>query len=611
MSELSKKLVTADFLKKFGDKCKLLFDQAPIQGSGAAVYLPGISDEYSKVFLQVEGYAVESNSTDNNSFLLFVEFINDPSFIEPKMQCFSLGTKTPTKIKFFSDFEEKTKNISVAFYWDNSDIPYTAQLQVNLACYKLENVSDLDNAYWERTFINGASIISFDAITSTSAYELPVDKINTSSSTPFTIIDIDEDELIYPGVTKFDSIKSSKYATQFSKKKTIQYGTSTDALETDFSEDTISLPLPSTFKLKIKDKAINTGGNYVSLNIQDGQIIGYNADSIPVATSNSLGGIKVQDTAFSQSDIYYVAVDGNQKAYVKVPAITSIQADLSKLTPSNKYLGKIYQHIGESDTKFTNGYFYKCSLQDSQWTLQGTENEDGTDFYRISGAFSRNVNAWINSGKLRRPSADEDFCYIYIDPTDVTYVKDIKKFAIVFYKTFSPQVNSPCNILTLSELNTLGISIDPDSLDELFSKKGDSFWYNSTNYTNGLLFRKAASGYTWYQWDTQPAVISSNENFYVITNPDIDNIINPIESIELSATELTINKTTPAVLTATALPTGSNQEFTWSVDIPAIANISSTTGNTITVYWQGVGEAVVTATSVYGNMSATCKITSK
>jgi hypothetical protein len=26
MSELSKKLVTADFLKKFGDKCKLLFD---------------------------------------------------------------------------------------------------------------------------------------------------------------------------------------------------------------------------------------------------------------------------------------------------------------------------------------------------------------------------------------------------------------------------------------------------------------------------------------------------------------------------------------------------------------------------------------------------------
>ncbi len=593
MSELTEKLVTAEFLKQFGDKCKQIFSQAPICGDGNVLQLPEVDLDNCGIFIQFEGY----RRTDNKSILLFIQFIDNASITG---SCISLGDITPTTINFIKCSDPN----AVFVEFKTTDNPEQYSVSAKYTYFTRESGDD----NWQQQFIKDAIITrDVDDYTVDNYYHLDpslvsgsIGTIKVLGSKEFTILDKDGDEITYPTYTYFDSISSASTADKFSTEKTITYGTTSDDVKTDFSDNTISLPLPSKVKLSIEGTNIDTKGTYVSLKIVDGDIVATQENSIQVANQTNIGGIKVYSDSGSSGNQQYVYLNKNNFAYVNVPS--SIQADLSKKEASNN-TGLIFQHIGITTDNLVNGYFYKSTNFNSNYTYSF---DSYNSIYSISAKLSNSISLKIESGDISVPT---DFKYfkLWVDPTDVQNNGDIKNFLLVGYNTTG---NKTYNTLNVESLASLGIEIESAAKNLQFKKSSEYITFNNISYYNPLTLTKDIEKYNWQQQDTQPAVVATNEDFYLITNSDIDNIINPVQSVSLDKESAVVTPSSPQTLTATVSPDGANTAVTWSVDNNNVL-LSSTTGKTITVTYKYTGQSIITVTTDYENKKATCTIDSK
>ena len=87
-------------------------------------------------------------------------------------------------------------------------------------------------------------------------------------------------------------------------------------------------------------------------------------------------------------------------------------------TPSISNVGTIYQYTGDTDSDYTNGYFYKCVLKDGSYIWENIKVQEGGDLPIASssvlggikvgndlnideeGTLTTNLGLEINNGKL-------------------------------------------------------------------------------------------------------------------------------------------------------------------------------------------------------------------
>lgn len=588
MSEsLDKKLVTADLLKSFGDKCKLLFSQTPIIGNCTqSIRIPSCNLTNRAFYIQVEGF-----NSDKKQVLFFIQFVSYDK--KASGSCITVGEISPTIINFAEDGDDKSVWITI----ENVQ----CLVSVRLIQYQLEENS------WKPVYSQGIAFVEDGQENNNPQNESwisdaddAIGTIKSVSATPFIIKGANSCDYTYPTITTFDSIWQAHQSSGFDKNKTITYGDSSEDTVTDFTGDVIKLPLPGKTKLQMDGQNLDTNGNYVMLCVRDGEIEGCQKSSINVATTSEIGGIKISDDSANQNGAVYLNDYGY--AYVNVPS--SIQADLTAVFAETKQ-GQIFQHIGSTTDDLVNGYFYKSTDNNSTYTYKTTQYNG---FYTFASNVSNNLNQLVTDQKISLPNGFKCF-KLWVNPTGVTKVGDLTSFLLTAHGT--QESNTTSLELTLDELKQLGVSLDPDVAANGFTQSSETRVYNTITYSNPLTFNKDAVKYEWVQWDTQPSVIATNDEFYIISHQDIDNMMTPVESVSLSATELTVTQNTSKTLTATVTPNGANTAITWSVDNPAIVTISPITGPTITVSYVSDGEAVVTATTDFELKTASCTITSE
>lgn len=88
--------------------------------------------------------------------------------------------------------------------------------------------------------------------------------------------------------------------------------------------------------------------------------------------------------------------DNTKADYIKnKPTIEHIQVSTMPTASADK-VGKIYQYVGETDSDYTNGYFYKCvSLSDGYVAPDGNTYKYKTEFYASAGG-TWQYTLWTN-----------------------------------------------------------------------------------------------------------------------------------------------------------------------------------------------------------------------
>lgn len=219
-------------------------------------------------------------------------------------------------------------------------------------------------------------ITSITSIDDLKGYNTPEEYLESIGVLVFTIVDSD------PALFTFDVVDAEgntyEVPTQTAEINSIhEAGVLHDDVNIEVTDEsgllsgTGSMPAGKTnasIELEVNDNVFN---NKV-INIVDQR-------SIPAATESRLGGIQLIGSHTSEltSNQFPVELttDGNHRAYVEVPLgdmDIHRYADLSIVL--NPKVGQIVQYIGETNSNYTNGYFYKYipSTYNVQLTSDGS-----------------------------------------------------------------------------------------------------------------------------------------------------------------------------------------------------------------------------------------------
>lgn len=219
-------------------------------------------------------------------------------------------------------------------------------------------------------------ITSITSIDDLKGYNTPEEYLESIGVLVFTIVDSD------PALFTFDVVDAEgntyEVPTQTAEINSIhEAGVLHDDVDIEVTDKsgllsgTGNMPAGTTnasIELEVNDNVFN---NKV-INIVDQR-------SIPAATESRLGGIQLigSHTSGLTSNQFPVELttDGNHRAYVEVPlGDMDIHRYVDLSTIPNPKVGQIVQYIGETNSNYTNGYFYKYipSTYNVQLTSDGS-----------------------------------------------------------------------------------------------------------------------------------------------------------------------------------------------------------------------------------------------
>lgn len=252
--------------------------------------------------------------------------------------------------------------------------------------------------------------------------------------------------------------------------KSVEYDS--DGVETNLSENIVEIP----FSPQIIQEVINNSS------------IDFN---IPVATKQSLGGIKVGK--FEAGTEYPVMLDNDQNAYVDLAnfRVSNVVPQLKDLTNSTHPIGSIVQYSGNTNSNFVNGYFYKKV----------------TGGYKVTFTESSIVWAFDTDFNTKLEEFNKNNKQIALDVT-----KDLTISFVLEGDEFKLQDGE--QILRLSD-GKINIDLPVSRMSKLFGIHLQDGIFAPDTYDYS--FQITTNGEKWIQWNVQPNADSGK--YVMCTDP--------------------------------------------------------------------------------------------
>lgn len=228
-------------------------------------------------------------------------------------------------------------------------------------------------------------------------------------------------------------------------------------------------------------------------------------DNLPVASNNTIGGIKIGFTSTDNHKAVQLDVNTNQ-AYVDLGnSFDRHRDDLSVLDPT-LHIGQIWQHIGDTDGDLTKAYFYIGVPFPSGYSVPVTNTN-----YLLDGNLEKEFIGiqeltWYGSHDLINLKNTPNVT-IRWDHLDNTY-------NINYWKVENTNNNLQYIVISDSQLNDFGITW-----------KQSAGIPDNNNSIIGISFDFQNQTATWKQINVQPAFEYNGDGLDFITTQDIDDII--------------------------------------------------------------------------------------
>lgn len=494
---MSDKLITLDLLKKFGDTCKTSFQEVPLTVSGDGdiiqlqfnVPIPGFyltcldikgigAKEYldSKIIYTADNHAVINNGSIT---------IEDGSLL----------TGGSSGSILYLALSDSVKNVHVSSSVTRGSVVYKALTGVYLPDIPVLPSSEthLTNIYSGDSEETAFSIK--DAFGEDQEYEKGGDF--SSIFMAGKLANTFDFEL----AAESDGGKSQDFDTTGSRIIQIPWREYKAGKGVSISKDyEISSTAVSSIATK-NDLGVVKIGDGISIT-EDGVI---SAQEIGKATTSKSGTIMLGADS-GNGEKLPLHVDSEGRAYVNSP---DAHRFLFMPTPGLEWAGSIVQYIGETDYKFTKGYFYNC-VPKGTFQIAGITPLDGVDSVYMFMHYIQD-KFWDDNSTM-------DVESFLMDGWELTY-KDpnwVLHYEGDYYSYTFPE----------SDFALMGLSTPSESL-------------KTQNYIPFKIINTDGS-YQWVQKDVQPIGYLDNEDLAFMTDEDVDEIFaEKVEEIKVynSSTE--------------------------------------------------------------------------
>ena len=453
MIDDTNKLVTKDYLKKFGDKSKLIFKSNPVHtkltSAGQWVIISTKIDYiagFDELYLNIWGITYDENIENkkilnSNIYVTTDSTLGNINFASG----LNLGQEAVEAAVFTSETTGNQETLLIYLKLNDERVINESVIDV-VGCKDntvlFECINSVNYTYYVQEPTEYQQIAVSDLYKPFSNELIGTISTQFTGDIQFSVVDDFNTAKSYPETSVFNKILSSKQTDQLSHGLTFQYDWNTYISEEDDPVEVtngqmvvdpetetalVKIPLPQLFEGGV------TSDEWVNLvKVKDGIVTAVSSQQVPLASKTSVGGFYLADqNSELYTNQYPVKLNTEGVAYVNVPGQDVHRYTNLEDVPNPKILD-IVQYIGTTTSAYVNGYFYQYFPVDftanissgSYWVIPDTPEDMANTIKSYNESNNYTLRPGIPITVALKPVTIEDQGQEVPDGTTITITDD-------------------------------------------------------------------------------------------------------------------------------------------------------------------------------------------